>query len=199
MVDNPNVFLDAALAGKVINSHTVLHVSTSSNAGTVPNAGGGVADIAFLDGAGGGPNAEVALTESTFWISHFTDALGSGTLLQYSQVVLLNFAPLSWPHVSVASLIKRRFKAPFKDKLEIKEVIDVPPIRPEFKDLEGRPPVGPGPGPDPALLRAGPAAAAPAEGRHFITADERPLVGDASLKEAPPKPTRRRGSPRQTS
>jgi hypothetical protein len=173
MVDNPNSFLNNALAGKVINSTTVIHISTKSSATTVPNTGGGISDIAFLDGAGS-PNAKVAAMDATFWISNFTDASGPGTLLQYSQVVLLNFAPLSWPHVSVASLIKQPSpKSIIKEsKLEIKELKD----HVEVKALEVVTIPGPGPGPDPGP--AGPAEAAPAEGRHFIVAPERPTVGD---------------------
>ena len=45
--------------------------------------------------------------DATFWISDFTDDKGQpGSLLQYSQRVLLNFNGLSWPHVSVATLLK---------------------------------------------------------------------------------------------
>jgi hypothetical protein len=202
MVDNPNVFLAAALAGKIINSHTVIHISTLSTPGTTPNAGGGVSDIAFLDGTGNQRNSQVVQMDATFWISHYTDGAGSGTLLQYSQVVFLNFAPLSWPHVSVASLIKQSGKSHLKDKAEIKEgikeLIDVKQLKPELKELEVQLPFGPIP--DPGPWRAGPAAAAPAEGRHFITSDERPDVADAALKDAP-KPRRRqeRDTPRESS
>jgi hypothetical protein len=45
--------------------------------------------------------------DATFWIEEFVDANGkAGTQLQYSQRVLLNFNTLSWPHVSVATLLK---------------------------------------------------------------------------------------------
>src|SRR5262249_21726565 len=91
MVDNPNSVLQHALAGKVITSHTLIRISTTSGPSTIPNAAGGVSDIAFLDGAGT-PNAKVAGMDATFWISNYTDASGTGTLLQYSQVVFLNFA-----------------------------------------------------------------------------------------------------------
>jgi len=201
MVTDPNSFLVAALAGKVINSHTVIHISTLSTSGTTPNAGGGVSDIAFLDGTGN-PNAQVAQMDATFWISHYSDSQGSGTLLQYSQLVLLNFAPLSWPHVSVASLIKQSGKSLIKDKAEIKEgikeIIDIKQLKPELKELDVQLPLHPFP--DPGPLRAGPAAAAPAVGRHFITSEERPPVADAALEDAP-KPRRRneRDTPRESS
>jgi len=186
MVDNPNSFLAQALIGKTIHSTTVIHISTQANTNTSPNAGGGVSDIAFLDGSGN-PNAKVARMDATFWISDYTDASGHGTLLQYSQLVLLNFAPLSWPHVSVASLIKHHTKSFLKDKveikekLEIKESIDVKHIKPEIKELEAVPQF---PIPDPGPLRAGPAAAAPVEGRHFISPVERPVVDEVALKES---------------
>jgi hypothetical protein len=201
MVDNPNSFLAAALAGKIINSHTVIQITTLSTPGTTPNAGGGVSDIAFLDGTSN-PNARVAKMDATFWISHYTDAIGSGTLLQYSQLVLLNFAPLSWPHVSVASLIKQFGKSVIKDKAEIKEgikeIIDIKQLKPELKELEA--PFHVGPIPDPGPWHAGPAAAAPAVGRHFITSGERPPVADAALKDAPKRRRRnQRDEPRESS
>jgi hypothetical protein len=195
MVDNPNVFLDAALAGKIINSHTRIEISTESSAATTPNGGGGIADIAFLNGIGTPPtpNARVRRMDATFWISHFSDGAGSGTLLQYSQIVFLDFNGLSWPHVSVASLVKQSTKSVIKDKIElkegIKEIIDTKSFKLEIKELEFPLPHYP-PIPDPGPLRAGHVMAAPAEGRHFITADERPEVADATMKEIPERQRR---------
>jgi hypothetical protein len=104
MVDNPNVVLAAGIAGKVIKSVTKLTVSTTDL--NPPTSGGGTANIAFLTGTGGGPNAQTAQMDATFWISDFVDSKGKpGLMLQYSQRVLLNFNTLSWPHVSVATLI----------------------------------------------------------------------------------------------
>jgi hypothetical protein len=206
MVDNPNSFLAAALVGKTITSTTVIRISTSVTTQPVPNAGGGISNIAFLDGAAAGaPNARVVEMDATFWISPFTDASGGGTLLQYSQVVMLNFAPLSWPHVSVASLVKQVTKAP----KEVKEIKDFKPEikehkpeikehkpeikehkpeikehKPEFKELEVLPQAIPMPDPG----RAGPSAAAPAEGRPFIAPDERPPVGEGVLRNPPKRP-----------
>jgi hypothetical protein len=106
MVDNPNVVLAAGLAGKTIKSVTQLTISTIDL--NPPTSGGGTANIAFLTGTAGGPNALTAQMNATFWISDFVDAQGkTGTMLQYSQRVLLNFNTLSWPHVSVATLIKQ--------------------------------------------------------------------------------------------
>jgi hypothetical protein len=102
MVDNPNSVLQAAIAGQTILSTTTLQVSTTP---TAPVTGGGTANTAFLAGSGGGPNAVSASVSATFWIE-----LVKGTpnflQLQYSQLVMLNFNGLSWPHVTVGTLKK---------------------------------------------------------------------------------------------
>jgi hypothetical protein len=105
MVDNPNVVLAAGLAGKTLTSVIELTISTTDL--NPPASGGGTSNIAFLQGAGGTPNAQAAQMDATFWIEDFVDAQGyRGSQLQYSQRVLLNFNGLSWPHVSVATLLK---------------------------------------------------------------------------------------------
>jgi hypothetical protein len=102
MVNNPNSVLQAAIAGQTILSTTTLQVSTKP---TAPITGGGTANTAFLSGSASGPNAVSASMNATFWIE-----LVQGTpnffQLQYSQLVLLNFGPLSWPHVTVGTLKK---------------------------------------------------------------------------------------------
>ena len=105
MVDNPNVMLAAGIAGKKITAVTTLVISTTDL--NPPTSGGGTSNIAFLQGAVGGANAQAAQMDATFWIEEFVDAKGKTRLqLQYSQRVLLNFNTLSWPHVSVATLLK---------------------------------------------------------------------------------------------
>ena len=105
MVNNPNVFLAAGLAGKTVRSTTTLRISTAPL--NPPSSGGGTSNIAFLDGAAGGPNASAALMDATFWIEEIVEAGGAVRhQLQYSQRVLLNFNGLSWPHVSVATLTR---------------------------------------------------------------------------------------------
>ena len=105
MVDNPNVVLSAGTAGKTIKSVTQLTISTTDL--NPPSSGGGTSNIAFLTGTGGKPNAQAAQMDATFWISDFVDEKGKqGWQLQYSQRVLLNFNGLSWPHVSVATLLR---------------------------------------------------------------------------------------------
>ncbi len=106
MVNNPNVVLAQAIAGQNITSTTTLRISTTVL--NPPSSGGGTANIAFLQGAAGGPNAVSAQVDATFWIE--TVKLANGSIqhqLQYTQTVLLNFNGLSWPHVSVATLVKQ--------------------------------------------------------------------------------------------
>lgn len=106
MVDNPNIVLDAGVAGKTITSTTTFKVSTAPL--LPPSTGGGTSNIAFLQGAAGGPNAVSAQVEATFWIETIKQPNGSFKhQLQYTQTVLLNFNGLSWPHVSVATLQKQ--------------------------------------------------------------------------------------------
>jgi hypothetical protein len=106
MVNNPNVVLANAITGQNIISTTTLKVSTTDL--NPPATGGGTSNIAFLQGAAGGPNAVSAQVDAIFWIETVKEANGATRLqLQYSQTVLLNFNGLSWPHVSVATLLKQ--------------------------------------------------------------------------------------------
>jgi hypothetical protein len=106
MVNNPNLVLAAGLTGKHVTTTRTLHISTVP--ANPPSSGGGTSNIAFLQGVAAGPNALDARVDATFWIEKFTDAHGKpGVQLQYSQIVLLNFNGLSWPHVSVATLEKQ--------------------------------------------------------------------------------------------
>jgi len=91
MVDNPNAALMAGLAGKTITSTTTLHVS-----------GGGNGNIDFLQ-----TNARSAQVEATFWIEEFVAGGEKKLQLQYSQRVILEFKGVSWPHCSVATLVKQ--------------------------------------------------------------------------------------------
>jgi len=106
MVNNPNIVLAQGVAGKNIISTTTLKISTTDLT-PPPSTGGGTSNIAFLQGAVGGPNAVAAQMDAIFWIETIKHPSGSTKLqLQYSQTVLLNFNGLSWPHVSVATLEK---------------------------------------------------------------------------------------------
>lgn len=100
-LDNLNLFLSDAIAGQSILSTTVLSVSS-------PAFGGEPGNIPFLLGDRGrnDPNAQVANVTATFWIERVQGTDGQNFYqLQYTQKVLLNFAGLSWPHVTVATLI----------------------------------------------------------------------------------------------
>jgi hypothetical protein len=99
MLDNPNSVLTQATAGISVATTTTL---TVSSVGT-PILGGGTANTAFLQGGPDGPNADAARVDSTFWLMT-TQGSPQPDLLQYSQVVLLNFNGLSWPHVTVGTL-----------------------------------------------------------------------------------------------
>jgi hypothetical protein len=101
MVDNPSTVVQQAIAGQHIQATTRLHVA-SSNA---PLPGGGTANTAFLAGAADGPNADAAEVRATFWLETLQGQT-SPTQLQYTQIVLLNFNTISWPHVTVATLQK---------------------------------------------------------------------------------------------
>jgi hypothetical protein len=106
MVNNPNIVLSQAIAAQNIISTTTLRISTIPL--NPPSSGGGTSNIAFLQGAAGGPNAQSAKVDAIFWIETVKEPNGKTKLqLQYTQTVLLNFNGLSWPHVSVATLVKQ--------------------------------------------------------------------------------------------
>jgi hypothetical protein len=102
MLDNPNSVLSAAIAGQHITSTTTLHVSTND----APVPGGGTQNTAFLKGGTRGANARAARATATFWIETL-EGQTIPTQLQYSQIVLLNFAGLSWPHVTVGTVTRQ--------------------------------------------------------------------------------------------
>jgi hypothetical protein len=79
------------------------HVGNDHGPNTISDGGGGVENIPFLT-----TNANAATVLATFWIEKVKHPSGFGHFLQlqYVQTVLLNFLGLSWPHVSVATLVK---------------------------------------------------------------------------------------------
>jgi hypothetical protein len=107
MLDDPNSVLRDAIKRQHIVKHTVLEISTLA---TAELRGSGTSNIAFLEGTvpppdTKGPNAHTAKMTATFWIETVKRDDGTTfTQIQYSQVVLLDFDKLSWPHVSVATL-----------------------------------------------------------------------------------------------
>jgi hypothetical protein len=100
MVKNPNLVLTKAIHGQDIVRTTVLHV----NAGNAKPHSVGTANTFFL-----AENASANHVTATFWIETVKKPHTSGHFLQlqYSQVVMLDFNGLRWPHVSVATLRKQ--------------------------------------------------------------------------------------------
>jgi hypothetical protein len=107
MVDNPNSVLTTALTGLTVLKTTMLNVSTHP---ILPVVGGGTSNTAFLQGTTAiGSNAVSALVTSTFWIETVKGPPGKPDFhqLQYTQNVLLNFRDISWPHITVGTLIRK--------------------------------------------------------------------------------------------
>jgi hypothetical protein len=100
LVTNPNSLLVADIAGQTITETVVLTVFSVPPPG-ITTFGPGAEDIPFL-----GPNATVGQFRAIFWIETVQYRDQHFLQLQYTQTVLLNFADLSWPHVSVATLRK---------------------------------------------------------------------------------------------
>src|ERR1700729_239477 len=99
MLNNAN----SVLTRNPPNVATATWREVSSAAGTI--VGGGTSNTAFLVGTKDGPNAHAAHVVATFWLQ----TLHGDTepkRLQYSQIVLLNFSGLSWPHITVGTLTR---------------------------------------------------------------------------------------------
>jgi hypothetical protein len=94
VIDDPNVALREALEGHTLTRITRLITSTAS--------AGGIDNIPFIVS-----NADALSLESVFAIETVEGPLGTEYLqLQYSQTALLNVRGLSFPHVTVGTLIK---------------------------------------------------------------------------------------------
>jgi hypothetical protein len=94
IVDDPNEAVRQALTGQTLNHITRLITTTATN--------GSVANIPFVV-----QNANTISLESVFAIETVQGPLNDEFLqLQYSQTALLNFRGLSFPHVTVGTLIK---------------------------------------------------------------------------------------------
>ena len=92
-IGNPNSVLKTTNAQRHITRHIKFAVSCNSS---------GLLNMPFLRN-----NATVTSMSSTFWISEFEGLFGRHVLqLQYSQIVILNFDHIDWPHISVGTLIK---------------------------------------------------------------------------------------------
>ena len=106
IVTNPNHFIKAALVGTVMKHRTQLHVATDHN---LTALGGGASNTAFLAGdSATTSNAKTSRVEARFWIETMSDPGHPDTLqLQYTQLVILDFNQIHWPHVTVATLRKQ--------------------------------------------------------------------------------------------
>ena len=113
IVKNPNSVLQTALAtslqGTTMKSRTFLNVSTTHS--IVKAGGGGTANTAFLASSGNPPggNARAAQVNATFWIETIAGTGGQPDKhqLQYTQLVMLDFNGIHWPHVTVGTLQKQ--------------------------------------------------------------------------------------------
>lgn len=107
MVDNPNSVLQSVIHGKPMKNRTFIHITTTHN----PIKGGGTSNTAFLSNSTNpsGGNADAAQVDATFWIETLPGPSGQPDILQlqYTQTVILNFNGLSWPHITVGTLVKQ--------------------------------------------------------------------------------------------
>jgi hypothetical protein len=93
-VANPNFVLTEAIKDQEISETVVLVVSTEPD--------GGIENIPFVD-----VNADTVSMNAIFWIET-VQLKGGGSMLQlqYTQTVILDFDEISWPHISVGTLLK---------------------------------------------------------------------------------------------
>ncbi len=94
MIDDPANVVRDALKGQTLTHITRLIVDTAN--------AGGVSNIPFIT-----TNADTPRLESVFAIEHVQNPDGSETMqLQYAQTALLNWRGMSFPHVTVGTLIR---------------------------------------------------------------------------------------------
>lgn len=111
-IANPNVILTNAIKRQKILNTVVLFVSAAPVGGingtplappSSPNNVGSIANIPFVVA---NPNANSF--SAIFWIEAVQNPGGSQFLqLQYTQTVIFDFIGIKWPHISVATLVKR--------------------------------------------------------------------------------------------
>jgi hypothetical protein len=93
LVDDPMVAVRAALAPQRLSHITRLVTSTST--------GGSIGNIPFIKA-----NADAPLCDSVWAVENVEGSDGQYLQLQYAQIVPLTFAGISYPHVTVGTLIK---------------------------------------------------------------------------------------------
>ena len=110
-LQNPTLFLTDAIKNQTIKSTEVFIIATDLTQKqppppSAPDVGGGTANTANLIGTAHGPNARATRMSAIFWVEDIVDHDGHHLFhqLQYTQRVILDFGPFSWPHVSVATL-----------------------------------------------------------------------------------------------
>jgi hypothetical protein len=112
IVKNPNSVLQTALHDSLQGTHmktrTFLHVASTHS---IVNSGGGTANTAFLSASSNPPggNAKATQVEATFWIETIAGTGGNPDTqqLQYTQLVMLDFNGIHWPHVTVGTLVRQ--------------------------------------------------------------------------------------------
>lgn len=112
IVKNPNKViqeaLQSSLAGTTMKSRTFLNVSTTNS---IIRGGGGTRNTAFLTAAHtpGAGNANAGSVQATVWIETIAGKGGNPDVhqLQYTQLVMLDFNGIHWPHVTVGTLVKQ--------------------------------------------------------------------------------------------
>jgi hypothetical protein len=112
---NPTLILSDVVTGQQVLSTKVFIITTDVATPSTPQApnlgspkeGGGTDNIGFLVGSpAAGPNANAVRMTATFWVEKIKGTDGKVfEQLQYIQRVLLNFSGLSWPHISVATMV----------------------------------------------------------------------------------------------
>jgi hypothetical protein len=111
-IANPNIVLTDAISRQKIIETVVLSVSATPVGGingtpisppNKPSDVGGIVNIPFVL-----KNANANAFSAIFWIETVEHRDGYRFLqLQYTQTVILDFIGLKWPHISVATLVKR--------------------------------------------------------------------------------------------
>jgi hypothetical protein len=91
-----------------MKSRTFLNVSTTNS---IIKAGGGTSNTAFLSSSTNpaGGNAKATQAQATFWIETIAGTGGQPDKhqLQYTQLVMLDFNGIHWPHVTVGTLVQQ--------------------------------------------------------------------------------------------
>jgi hypothetical protein len=93
-IADPNLALTQAIDGQEFEKTVVIEISSAPK--------GGVVNIPFVDS-----NANATRVSAIFWIETVKHKGGVHLQLQYTQTVILNFLGIDWPHISVATLVKR--------------------------------------------------------------------------------------------